>query len=61
MTDRGVQVDHDPEGVARELATKLASRARHVCMLLGAGASVAAGLPTIKDLTTIVLDTLPSS
>lgn len=52
-------MEHDPEVVARELATKLSSRARHVCVLLGAGASVAAGLPTIADLTTIVLAALP--
>lgn len=48
-------VEHDPELVARELATKLSSRARHVCVLLGAGASVAAGLPTVTGLTALVL------
>lgn len=47
---------HDPRVVAEELATKLASRARHVCMLLGAGASCAAGLPTLPQLQTQVLD-----
>lgn len=52
-------MEHDPENVARELATKLASRARHVCVLLGAGASVAAGLPTIAGLTSLVLNALP--
>jgi len=50
---------HEPEVIARELASKLASRARHVCMLLGAGASVAAGLPTIDVLTGLVVDALP--
>lgn len=54
-------MEHDPEVVARELATKLSSRARHVCVLLGAGASVAAGLPTIADLTTIVVAALPDA
>lgn len=54
-------VEHDPEVVARDLATKLSSRARHVCVLLGAGASVAAGLPTIADLTAIVLAALPGT
>lgn len=56
-----VTVEHDPEVVARELATKLSSRARHVCVLLGAGASVSAGLPTIADLTAIVLAALPDA
>lgn len=54
-------MEHDPEVVARELATKLSSRARHVCVLLGAGASVAAGLPTISGLTAIVVASLSDS
>ena len=52
-------MEHDPEVVARELATKLSPRERHVCVLLGAGASAAAGLPKISDLTTIVVAALP--
>ena len=58
---RGADVEHDPEAVARELATKLSSRARHVCVLLGAGASVAAGLPTIASLATLVQAALPDA
>lgn len=33
-----------------ELSAKLAARSRHVCVLLGAGASKACGLPIIDDL-----------
>ena len=46
---------HDPAVLAQELATKLGSRARHVCMLIGAGASNAAGLPTLMELEEAVL------
>jgi hypothetical protein len=46
---------HDPEIVVRELAQKLASRARHVCAFLGAGASASAGLPTLKELEDLVV------
>ena len=41
---------HSPAVLAQELATKLGSRARHVCMLVGAGASCAAGLPALAQL-----------
>ena len=41
---------HDPAVLAQDLANKLGSRARHVCMLIGAGASCAAGLPLLADL-----------
>ncbi len=51
--------EHDVESVTRELAGKLAARARHVCMLLGAGASVSAGLPTIEKLQGVVTESLP--
>src|SRR5579864_7229677 len=51
--------EHDAERVTREFAGKLAARARHVCVLLGAGASVSAGLPTVAELQTIVTDSLP--
>lgn len=54
-----MQADHVAERVARELAGKMSSRARHVCMLLGAGASVSAGLPTVAGLQKLVLDELP--
>lgn len=49
---------HDCELVTRGLANKLASRARHVCLLVGAGASCSAGLPTLNQLQEIVLDGL---
>lgn len=51
--------EHDAERVTREFAGKLAARARHVCVLLGAGASVSAGLPTVAELQTIVTGSLP--
>lgn len=46
---------HKPGALAQELATKLGSRARHVCMLVGAGASCAAGLPALEQLENKVL------
>lgn len=44
--------------VVGELSAKLASRSRHVCLLLGAGASVGAGLPDMARLTSKVLEKL---
>jgi hypothetical protein len=41
---------HIPEQVATAFAEKLAPRNRHVMFLMGAGASCAAGLPTLNDL-----------
>lgn len=55
--DRG----HDPEATARDIASKLASRARHVCMLIGAGASCSAGLPSLASLQEIVLERIDGS
>lgn len=52
--------EHDVEKATREFAGKLAARARHVCVLLGAGASVSAGLPTIEKLQGIVTESLPT-
>ena len=49
---------HDLVAVVGELSTKLATRSRHVCVLLGAGASVGAGLPDLAGLTSEVLDAL---
>ena len=43
-------VMHDPTTFATQLGTKLATRSRHVCLLLGAGASRACGLPDISML-----------
>lgn len=50
--------DADPEGFARELGAKLASRSRHVNALLGAGASRAAGVPDLSELGEAVKATL---
>jgi NAD-dependent SIR2 family protein deacetylase len=44
------EVTRDPEAVATELAGKLSARTRHVCVLLGAGASRSAGLPDLGGL-----------
>lgn len=44
------EVTRDPEGVATELAGKLSAKTRHVCVLLGAGASRSAGLPGLGGL-----------
>jgi SIR2-like domain len=51
---------HDLLAVVGELSTKLATRSRHVCVLLGAGASVGAGLPDLAGLTSKVLGALSS-
>ncbi len=42
---------HDVVGFVNGLSEKLASRSRHVCLFLGAGASKACGLPDIAGLT----------
>ena len=49
---------HDPSKFVRSLSAKLSARSRHVCMLLGAGASKASGLPDVTDLQKIVLERL---
>jgi hypothetical protein len=49
---------HDPLRFINALSAKLASRSRHVCVLLGAGASRACGLPDIAGLTTAVQSSL---
>ena len=41
---------HDPLQFVNELSSKLASRSRHVCIFLGAGASRACGLPDVSQL-----------
>ena len=41
---------HDPVRFVNSLSSKLASRSRHVCIFLGAGASKACGLPDISEL-----------
>jgi hypothetical protein len=42
--------DHDPLEFANSLSAKLATRSRHVCVLLGAGAARACGLPDVGRL-----------
>ncbi len=42
--------EHDPVGFANALSAKLATRSRHVCVFLGAGASKACGLPDVAAL-----------
>lgn len=49
---------HDPNNFATQLSYKLASRSRHVCVFLGAGASRACGLPDLITLTSRVLEQL---
>ena len=49
---------HQIMSFAEELSTKLASRSRHVCVLLGAGASKACGLPDVNDLQKQVINGL---
>jgi hypothetical protein len=50
--------DHDVNDFAHGLSAKLASRSRHVCLFLGAGASRAAGLPDVSTLQATVLSQL---
>ena len=45
---------HDPLQFVNELSSKLASRSRHVCVFLGAGASRACGLPDVSQLEELV-------
>jgi hypothetical protein len=42
--------EHDPLSFANSLSAKLATRSRHVCALLGAGAAHACGLPDVAGL-----------
>src|SRR5258708_27281731 len=49
---------HDPLSFAAGLSAKLATRSRHVCVFLGAGASHACGLPTVSQLHELVLSDL---
>lgn len=46
---------HDVNEFAHGLSAKLASRSRHVCLFLGAGASRAAGLPDVATLESTVV------
>ena len=49
---------HDPLQFASDLSAKLATRSRHVCAFLGAGAARACGLPEVADLEKRTLDAL---
>jgi hypothetical protein len=46
---------HSPQEFATALGAKLATRSRHVCTFVGAGAAKACGLPDVKDLEACVL------
>ncbi len=50
--------DHDPVKFANGLSAKLATRSRHVCVFLGAGASKACGLPDVATLQALITDGL---
>ena len=41
---------HSPQEFATALGAKLATRSRHVCAFVGAGAAKACGLPDVKGL-----------
>jgi hypothetical protein len=49
---------HQVMSFTNGLSAKLATRSRHVCVFLGAGASCACGLPDISRLQTRILDGL---
>lgn len=49
---------HDPIDFAAQLSSKLATRSRHVCALLGAGVGRACRLPDVRGLQDLVLDDL---
>jgi hypothetical protein len=51
---------HDPHEFANTLSAKLATRSRHVCVLLGAGVGNACGLPDVATLQDDVLNELSS-
>jgi SIR2-like domain len=49
---------HDPHAFANALSAKLATRSRHVCVLLGAGVGKACGLPDVDSLQDDIFDAL---
>jgi hypothetical protein len=53
--------EHDPLRFATELSAKLATRSRHICVFLGAGAARACGLPDITQLRDRVVARLAGS
>jgi len=54
----GVMPGHQVMPFVQGLSAKLATRSRHVCAFIGAGASRACGLPDVSGLQTQVLDGL---
>ncbi len=50
--------DHEPIRFLAELSAKFATRSRHICAFLGAGASTACGLPDMSGLQAKVLEAL---
>jgi hypothetical protein len=50
--------EHDPIAFASALSAKLATRSRHVCVFLGAGAARACGLPDVSELQAKVVEAL---
>lgn len=50
--------EHDVVRFASDLSARLATRSRHVCVLLGAGSSRACGLPDVRGLETLVAEHL---
>lgn len=53
--------EHDPLNFITSLGAKLATRSRHVCAFLGAGASCACGLPDVPELQKRLLNKLNSA
>lgn len=49
---------HDPRKFAADLGAKLATRSRHICVFIGAGAAKACGLPDVKGLEENVKEAL---
>ena len=50
--------EHEPIKFLTELSAKMATRSRHICMILGAGTSRACGLPDVEGLKGKVLGDL---
>lgn len=53
--------NHNPFEFATSLAAKLATRSRHVCFFVGAGAGKACGLPDVAELCGLVRKKLPNA
>lgn len=53
--------EHNPLEFATALSAKLATRSRHICLFLGAGAASACGLPDVAQLQDKVLSEIDAS